>query len=344
MWLSSPVGETPFSLLRFPYYVMMIGIIQPFDVNSKVNYQISISWDAMNQTWFKRTEEFLGNNTHIIEEEHINYKKFSDNSGNKGKVNLSLDLRKLNFPEKYFLVFSTFDVGLVRGNLCMAMDFIDRFILIPPDFGINTYPPILEIKQGEKKSFLLNLNSTKFIGANLYLDPVSPEGFTINFKPNPINITNTGIATSQLTMQVKNDVQPGPYTFPLYSNISLPITIDFSQLFQTYTQQLSAPTHNFTKKTNEYEFINSNNNNLSSHKLNLTKRIQSETIHPQPSYITAIVMPYSWWNEGVIDFWHVYGGLISLFSGGFFAGLSALLLDRFKNRPKNKFKRIDDYY
>jgi hypothetical protein len=284
----------------------------------------SISWDLPNQKWIKQTEEFFGNNSsRIIEQKNI--ENFSENSGNKGKINLSLDLRKLNFPSKYFIVFSASDFAIVKGNVCILTDFINRFLLIPPDFGINTFPSQLEIRQGEEKNFLLNLNSTKFVDAIVDLNPIPPRGFNIDFAPNPFNVSRTGIATSQLKMKVSDGVRPGPYRFPVKSSISLPGTIDFSKVFQSAIQSIYNFTHLSTEGKNgaAANLTINNINNLNS------------TLSLQPFYITAVVAPYSWWREGFSDFWDIYGDFLSLLGGGFAAGFSALLIDRFKKKPKN---------
>lgn len=328
-WLSSSFEERPKHLVRIPTYSMLIGVIQPFDVNSKVNYKVSISWDYMKQKWIKTTEEFFGNDSRTMEEENIT--QFFDNSGNNGKINLSLDLSKINFPEKYFVVFSMLDGALIKGNLCMFSDFINQFAIIPPDFGISTYPSQLEIRQDEEKNILLNLTSTKFVDATLYLNSDPPDGFEIHFEPNPVNISRDGIGISHLKMKALDVVQPGPYTFTVQPSVTLPVAIDFDQLFHGDIQNLFTPAQLSMDEDKGRLLDNITKEKLPD--LNVQIKDRSKTIHPQASYITVMVTPYSW-NERFGDFWNIYGDFISLLGGGFAAGFSALLIDRFKTRSK----------
>lgn len=332
IWLSSSFEEKP-KFVRAPTYSMLIGIIQPFEANLKVNYATSVSWDLMNQAWIKKTEEFFGNNSsRIIEQRTI--QNFSDNSGNKGKINLSLDLHRLNFPPKYFVLFSAIDLGIAKGNACMLIDFIDRSLFIPPDFRIATFPSQLQINQGEEKNFLIDLNSTKFIDTLVILNPDEPRGFKIDFDPNPLIVSREGRATSELKMKVSDAVQPRPYRFSVYSNISLPDKIDFSQYLESATQSLINGTQIPGSEESKRQLVNKITNNLVRDTVVTGKIMQLSP--PQPFYITAIVIPYAWWKEGFSSFWNIYGDILSLIGGGFAAGFSALLIDRLKNKTKHE--------
>jgi hypothetical protein len=61
-----------------------------------------------------------------------------------------------------------------------------------------------------------------------------------------------------------------------------------------------------------------------------------------PSYFTVVIAAYPF-EEQFRDFWNTYGDLIGLVGGGFAAGFSALLIDRLKNRSKNKSRKIVDW-
>ena len=63
---------------------------------------------------------------------------------------------------------------------------------------------------------------------------------------------------------------------------------------------------------------------------------------PRPTSLSIVVEPYTI-DLRFRDFWDTFGDMISLVGGGFAAGLSALLIDRFKNRSKYRSRKIDDW-
>lgn len=98
-----------------------------------------------------------------------------------------------------------------------------------------------------------------------------------------------------------------------------PITsINLDRLFHGDIQNLAAQAQKSINEQNEGLVFNEDIGN---------------TIDLQPSYIRLTMTTYSW-NERFGKFWNIYGDFISLLGGGFAAGFSALLIDRFKIRSK----------
>jgi hypothetical protein len=54
------------------------------------------------------------------------------------------------------------------------------------------------------------------------------------------------------------------------------------------------------------------------------------------SRVVIAIYPF---EEQIRDFWNTYGDLIGLVGGGFAAAFYALLIDRLKNRSKNKSRK-----
>jgi hypothetical protein len=71
--------------------------------------------------------------------------------------------------------------------------------------------------------------------------------------------------------------------------------------------------------------------------------IKSMSLTPRTSSFSIVVKLYpieKWFK----DFWNTYGGVMGLVGGGFATGISALLIDRFKNRSKYRSRKFDDWY
>lgn len=329
IWLSSPFQELPTPpFARAPVYGMIIGIIQSHDVITKPDYSAALHWDIRNSTWTMTIWEYLENATRTLVQDN-NYQKFYDNRGEEGHVNLSLDLEAVSSPAQYFIVFTAFDGIIERGNACGLVDFIENAVYVPPpEFSITTFPSPLEIRQGEEKVIELKINSTT-IGSPLVELATNnvPVGINTTIEPDRTYVPVAGVATSHIKVKVSENVTPASYTLPIYSAISFPNdTIDVNSFINFITVE-----ENGIQNT-----LVGNASSIGGEETAISVMRQS----PRPSYFSLVVNPYPI-EERFEEFWETYGAMISLVGGGFAAGLSALLIDRFKSRSKYKSKKID---
>jgi len=322
IWLSGPFEKIPTPLIRFPIYSMWFGIIQPYDIQSNVDYTNSIEWNAANSTWTKTIQEVTPNDTRYIIRDN-NYTKFFDNVANKGHVNLSLDLNKVTSPAEYFIIFGLFDGLMYRGNACGLVDITDTsFYVPPPKFRASVFPSPLEIRQGEEKTAELRLNSTSVVRPLVHFELGQiPKDIDISIKPNNTYATPAGITTSLVDVKASDKAHPGPYTIPINSTISFPVTIDVSSVIASELAKVNGSDSNAVNSDDSTSGIIGDN-------------ISTKIIKSRPSYFTVVVTPYTF-DEQFKNFWSIYGDFISLFAGGFTAGVAALTLDRFKRKTKH---------
>ena len=333
IWLSGPFEAKPPQFLRFPSYTMYIGIIQPNNVSAYTNYEVLLQWDALKSTWIRTIQERLSNNTRILEQDQ-NYTDFFDNTGNKGHITFSLDLRRITSPNQYFLGFLVFDGIAKNRNFCGLVDVIPNTAYVPPpEFSIASLPDRVEIKQGEEKSIELKINSSTIVSPSVLLNTTTqaPQGMQIHIEPNQTNVPSAGVATSHIKIKVPDRAEPGSYTLPIISKISFPNTVNVSEIINS----LSA---NITRSSLGASSPN-DNNRISSRTIGTN--VTTSTVFPRPSYFTVVVTENRF-DEKFKDFWNTYGGVIGLVAGGFAAGLSALLIDRLKGKSRNKSKTVDD--
>jgi hypothetical protein len=74
----------------------------------------------------------LANDRRTLWQDNNNYTGFLDNTGNKGHVNLSLDLKRVSYPNQFALIFYLMDVIITKGNICGVVDVANNVVYIPP--------------------------------------------------------------------------------------------------------------------------------------------------------------------------------------------------------------------
>ena len=343
IWLSAPFQEIPQPIVRIPQYGITIGIIQPYNMTVTSDYITFLQWNFVNSTWTRTTMDFLGNDSRTLAQDKVHRISF-DNTGNRGKVDLSLDLQRISSSDQYLLLFSLFDGTIQKGNACGFVDVTENAVQIPPpEFVISTFPAPLEIRHGEVKTIEMRINSTARNNAFVKLGVVHnseqiPAGMNITIEPDETNMTADGVATSHINVKVSEQVPPTSYSPQISSTFFFPITIDVSSLIKLLSEQASSIS---SRADNVTQNQNSSRANVSSLDTE-NALISAMSLTPRTSSFSIVVKPYPI-EEKFKDFWNTYGGLIGLVGGGFAAGLSALLIDRFKNRSRYKSKKIDDW-
>jgi hypothetical protein len=337
IWLSGPFEESPVSIVSIPTYFMNIGIIHPQDLKLKNDYSVSVQWNI--STWTKTLREFSINGTRTLEDNKHSH--FFDNTEDKGHVDLSLDLRKIASPNQYFASFGTLYSAMKKGNACGLVDVLDHVGYIPPPkFSLSTFPSLLEIKQGEEKTIELRINSSTLAKAVVDVKPALervPVGVDVSIlTKNPIKVPPAGIAPSRIKITVSDNVAEGPYTVPIISNMSFPatVTLDVNPFIKR--------TSNTTDGSRGLYIPQNTASSLEELRGPITAGPITAPSLSQESSVPVHVEEYPF-PAKFKDFWSVYGDIISLIGGGFAAGLSALLIDRFRTRSRHKSGKIDDY-
>lgn len=320
IWLSGPFQQIPKPFARFPIYAMWVGIIQPNDIQTKVDYTNTIEWNPLDSTWSKSLSEISSNDTRIIAQTK-NHTKFFDNAGGKGHVNLSVDLRRLTSPSEYFIVFALIDDVVYKGNMCGLLDITGTsFYVPPPVFRSSVYPAPIELRQGEEKTAELRLNSTSLVKPLVHFSLNDlPKDLVVSIKPNKTYATPAGITTSLIDVSASESARTGPYTIQINSTISYPVTIDVNSIVAS----------EFSKVTQSS--VNGTQSNVSPSTDIITDSISTKIIKSRPFYFTVLVTSFTF-DDQFRSFWSAYGDFISLIAGGFVAGFTALVFDRIRRK------------
>jgi hypothetical protein len=222
-WLNSPFNKTQPSHHVLGYFVYIDA-----DSNNKtgwngIDYIDSIQY--INKKWNETFMETsgLGQSYRMIK--GINY---ANSNKNETNVFFSIDLRLMNFPDRYRLVFLGQDfITDIRGNTTRLQDFVNTVHIPPPKLNITLLPSSsFNVTRGEQKTILTKIdaiNSLSSIQGTLpsyYLSSNSSNGLKLTFKPNYTIVSPDGFTTSHLTIQA-----PKNYSSPVSIN---PINVKLS--------------------------------------------------------------------------------------------------------------------
>jgi hypothetical protein len=305
IWLKGSVNPLNWYLPEsFSISSVTYGILIDVDNNEKtgregIDYDSLIQWNAVADRWGSLfAEHSSGNISAPVIESQRHYNLTRD------FVRLSLDLDRLSSPTNYRMMFYTIaeyesDEGGLTGRI---IDFTSWVNVPPQDYILKTSPNPVIARQGETTKIAAQLMSaTGFIPEVIdFNTPKNHSDIKIEFISGGENKKKTyGIEPAPFDIEVPADAQIGNYVIPLLANISTGAT--FPATFSSVEVASLLPSQGY-----------------SIGKANLT----------------IDVMPPLSYQEQFKQFWDDYGDFISLLAGGFAAGLSALAVDKLKERLK----------
>jgi hypothetical protein len=283
---------------NYTAYGMLIDV--DYDINTGWNgfdYILTISYNNDQKIWTYQLEERSNDGSARILDQKNNFTKFFDAS-NSEYVYLSLDLKKINYPEEFLIVFYTdYDYqDNESGSYNAITDFSDMVFIPPPRFQITTLPNNIILRPGEEDIVQININtSNRIIKPEISFFTENKSDILNSFvRPNKIEIPYSGFAATYLYINILNNASPQLYSLPIYVKVEFPT--------QTLSKDLKKE---ITKNTTIYHNLRIN-----------------------------ILEPFSF-EEKFTNFWNVYGGVLSLIGGGFIAGISGILIEKLRKKTTN---------
>jgi len=294
LFFKDPVKDKP--IVNFTAYGMLIDIDSNYNTGWQgYDYMMRVSWDNNTKQWIYLLQEWSSDPITRQLYERDNFTDFID--GNVSRyVYLSLDLQKVNFPDKYIVVFFT-DYDFQEGNVKYQIsDFSNAVRVPPPEFVMSTEPNSVSIRPGEKKAVEVQINaSTAVFDSHVNLSTNNINGLQTYFTPNELDIPPIGVATSHLNIKALTNSEPNPYTIQIFANISFPIQ--------------------FSGGESQVKVI-------------------SEGINEHSNLPITVLEPLTA-QEHFVNFWSAYGDPINLIAGGFAAGFAALVFNKL-SKPKQQ--------
>jgi hypothetical protein len=314
--LQSTHGEIPYIVL----YGMSLTVHSAYDIPGKNDYALYLRKEASMNSWNKTliehsaAGEMSSGEYRSVDNSEIK-RSFSSYFGNgtdeivpwkqKGYVNLSLDLARLNYPDQYDLFFYTYDFFIKNGQLCRLDDATQRVFVPPPQFALSTLPASVELRPGEETNIQVQIKAnTNLTSPQVLLYSNSTNGIGLHFNSNRTAIPSSGVSTSHLNIKIPQYITPAPYTLPIFANVSIPMDIKLRRSIATG------------------EVLNSLPQNLS-----------------RVSYLTVIVNQPLRWDEQIKDFWDKLGSPITFIYGIIAVAVPWILNDIRKKLKKRNRKR-----
>jgi hypothetical protein len=270
-----------------------------------VDYQIEIS--RQNGTWMSTVAEFssLGD-IRILDNERINSTDLSKNIGNY--IPLSIDLSREVFPEKYKVIFYAGEVkrGYDNSSTVRTMDFTNWVHIPTPEFVIGSRPNTIDLRPGEEKTFVVNVNSTTGFEPLVRLSAINLTGIELKFQHNQLHLPSYGLQTVALKIKVAENATARPYSLNLFANATFPSESLINSPSSAEVQQ---------------EFILPQEN----------EEISKQAI------LGIDVLPPLTIEENISNFWNVYGSPLA-FVYGIAAGLAPWIVTVVKRKLKTASK------
>ena len=271
------------------------------DLPSYVKLKSNISWiDNIHE------ERSGGGHRYLKIVETKNYRKLIEQeqlNGNVYSVPLSLDLKDMNFPHKYKVMFY---ISVHLNDYTRITDYSSWLDVPPANFYLSTVPNNLELRPEESRDITGILKSTTGAIPNVTSFKIDENNSVIRVHPSGISYSSSssGVhpANFQIDIPPKDKIQAGEYTVPIAANIS--------------TGSTKAPP----------EFIGGKVFETSAN----SKGYMDTTAN-----MTIKVLEPLGLDDRFKEFWVIYGQPISIVLGGFAGGAASLMFDRFKKKENS---------
>ena len=222
IWVNGPINNksAEYAILNYGMY-----IDSDFDKRTGyggIDYKLEIGWNNDTKTWTKTLEKWSaqGDTKTIIKEDNYNYTKSFEKE--KKFVELTLDLKLLNYPSKYKVTFYA-EAKKSRNNSLITD--LTKWVAIPPlQLTITTSPSVIELHKGEEKNIEIKINSSQGYEPQVNLSAKSETNNieTFLFQNKSMHMPTYGMASAPLTVKALPNSTAGPYTLIIFANSTFP--------------------------------------------------------------------------------------------------------------------------
>jgi hypothetical protein len=226
--------QTPFedTLINEPSwqettYTMALDINSVHDTGTDYRMILkrdNIEGEVKESYWNKEIQEISAYNKYAI----INISQYENNLSNSNRIPLSFDLKTINYPESYKLIFFITNYYVYNHQLCRLIDTTNWVLAPPPEFNISFSPHSIDLRPGEDKNIGLSIKGNSNIESKLKfdIDQTYDNIVRSSFFPPETTIPASGEeGTSTLNIKIPANASVNelmPLSIPVYTNISFP--------------------------------------------------------------------------------------------------------------------------
>ena len=303
-WLASNLqnASTYNQPLKKISYGMLIALVS-MPVSSGyngANYDFFI--EAVNGKWSEYLYQLSSTGAYVLTESKINYTKpFGGLTIGPGYVKLRLDLRSINYPSKYGLLFYTAES--FKSN--EVRDFTTWIAIPPSTIDILTTPNNMVIRQGEQRLIPADIKTTLSNNVTSITFGNGQNDVGSDFNSNGIHVSTQRIQPPLFKVEVSPQTSVGTYTVPFVTSILIQSSVTSTKpIFNDTVSGFVSPEFQVSKKYPTIGYITS------------------------PANLTITVIPPLNASEAFDAFWNIYGQPISIIMGGFAGGFASLTFGR----------------
>ncbi len=233
-------------------------------------------------------------------------------------ITLNLDLKSINFPSRYNLLFYTAE----SLNSNEVRQFTSWVHIPPPGIQLSTTPGNIIIRQGEGLLIPSRIKSTSGFSndaINMTLDDITGNDGNITYNKTP------DFNSSNLLLNIPK-IQPP--LFKIYASSHTPLGIYTIPLIVTIREPSLAT---ITKPI----IVNTRGGTIDP-EFELSKKYPTVGFLTRPVNLTVTVISPMSISDQFREFWGTYGQFIGIFAGAFIGSLAKLIFDRVKKKPENE--------
>lgn len=239
--------------------------------------------------------------------------RFGDPDGFLDSINLNLDLRSINYPSEYNLLF--YSAESLDGN--EVRQFTSWVNVPPPVLQLDTYPSDLNIRQGDSLTVPARIKSTTgysydVINITFPKNDKSDHEFASSYNSSELKVNVIRNHPPLFKVDIPQGTPLGIYSIPML--VTIRETSDV-----VITKPISLESSG-GKIDPEFE---------------ISKDYPTEGYLTKPIKLTVNVIASMSLNDQFKEFWTIYGSLISIFAGGSIGAFATIFYDKRKRRSAN---------
>lgn len=309
LWLSS-LDELISSKYNINTIVYGMLIDSDLDMNTGkdgIDHLVEVKWNNITKTWTEEINEMSTNGyTNLISAPVSNNESYIKNGH---VVNLSVNLSKISYPEKYRVFFYAYNSNKEKGAP-WTVDLVRWVYVPPPEFRLVTDDTVINTTQHNKKILEIRVGTISGLEPKLKFEQQHHYKYLKTaFEPDVLNMTDDDKTELTITTN-SSDVRKT--TIPIKATISFPI-----QFLDAHSVIRTNETHNVTK----YRIISQNS---LADPLNLQLRISGD--------------PPTW--APLAEIWNGLGGFFSFIYTPI-AAIVTGLIGWYMGKNPDKLQRIN---
>jgi hypothetical protein len=204
-------------------FTMALDISSVHDSGTDYRLLLKRNITNLNQfTWEKEFQEISAFNKYNLLEEYP-YKDIIASD----QIPFSLDLKSINFPETYKLIFFITNYYIYNHQLCRLIDTTNWVLIPPPEFNTSFTPPSAELRPGDEENIEVKINGNSNVESHISfdIDHKYDEMIDTKFVSQKTTVPRNGEGTSTLKIEIPENLTVQdtiPLSLPIYTNISFP--------------------------------------------------------------------------------------------------------------------------